>query len=39
MESMKVVRGQISSVVDIDFFLNETDLYTFSMPSGLRRGI
>jgi hypothetical protein len=26
MESMKVVRGQVSSIVDIDFFLNETDL-------------
>src|SRR5215210_1831520 len=25
MESMKVVRGQVSSIVDIDFFLNETD--------------
>lgn len=26
MESMKVVRGQVSSIVDIDFFLNEADL-------------
>jgi hypothetical protein len=26
MESMKIVRGQVSSIVDIDFFLNEADL-------------
>lgn len=26
MESMKVVRGQVSSIVDLDFFLNEADL-------------
>lgn len=26
MESMRVVRGQVSSIVDIDFFFNEADL-------------
>jgi hypothetical protein len=26
VESMKVVRGQVSSIVDVDFFLNEADL-------------
>lgn len=26
MEPMKVIRGQVSSIVDIDFFLNEVDL-------------
>lgn len=26
MESMRLVRGQVSSIVDIDFFLNEADL-------------
>ena len=26
MESMKVIRGQVSSIVDMDFFLNEADL-------------